>query len=107
MAVTIILEVQAKKGTGNDLLATMKGILPDTRSYDGCISLNVYQNQDDSDVMVLVENFETKAHYEKYLAWREETEKYLAWREETGVLQQLGDALEGPPSIRFFDLADA
>ena len=97
MAVTIILEVQAKKGTGNDLLATMKGILPDTRSYDGCISLNVYQNQDDSDVMVLVENFETKAHYEKY----------LAWREETGVLQQLGDALEGPPSIRFFDLADA
>ena len=96
MAVTIILEIQAKKGTGNDFLAMMKGILPETRSYDGCIGLNVYQNQDDSDVMVLVENFESKAHYEKY----------LAWREETGVLQQLGAALEGPPSIRFFDLAD-
>ena len=96
MAVTIILEIQAKKGTGNDLLATMKGILPETRNYDGCIGLNVYQNQDDSDVMVLVENFESKAHYEKY----------LAWREETGVLQKLGAALEGPPSIRFFDLTD-
>jgi len=58
--------------------------------------LDVYQNQDDSDVMVLVENFESKAHYEKY----------LAWREETGVLQKLGAALEGPPSIRFFDLTD-
>jgi quinol monooxygenase YgiN len=97
MAVTIILEVQAKKGTGNDLLATMKAVLPDTRSFDGCISLNAYQNQDDGDVIVLIENFESKAHYEKY----------LAWREETGVLQQLGDALEGPPSIRFFDLTDA
>jgi|TARA_Y100000758_G_scaffold291297_1_gene245566 quinol monooxygenase YgiN len=96
MAITIILEIQAKKGTGNDFLAMMKGILPETRSYDGCISLNVYQNQDDSDVMVLVENFESKAHYEKY----------LAWREETGVLQKLGAALEGPPSIRFFDLTD-
>ena len=96
MAITIILEIQAKKGTGNDLLAMMKGILPETRSYDGCISLNIYQNQDDSDVMVLVENFESKAHYEKY----------LAWREETGVLQKLGAALEGPPSIRFFDLTD-
>ena len=97
MAVTIILEIQAKKGTGNDLLATMKGILPETRSYAGCIGLNVYQNKDDSDVMVLVESFESKAHYEKY----------LAWREETGVLQQLSAALEGPPSIRFFDLVDA
>jgi quinol monooxygenase YgiN len=97
MAVTILLEVRAKEGTGNDLLATMKGILPDTRSYDGCINLNVYQNQDDSDVLVLVENFESKAHYEKY----------VAWRVETGVMQQLGDALAEPPSIRFFDLADA
>ena len=34
-------------------------------------------------------------------------EKYLAWREETGILQQLSAALEGPPSIRFFDLVDA
>ena len=97
MAVTILLEVRAKEGTGNDLLATMKGILPDTRSYDGCINLNVYQNQDDSDVLVLVENFESKAHYEKY----------VAWRVETGVMQQLGDSLAEPPSIRFFDLADA
>ncbi|MDA0231619.1 MAG: antibiotic biosynthesis monooxygenase [Proteobacteria bacterium] len=97
MAVTILLEVKAKKGTGNDLLATMKAILPDTRSYDGCISLNVYQNQDDSDVIALAENFESKAHYEKY----------VAWRVETGVMQQLGDALAEPPSIRFFDLTDA
>lgn len=97
MAVTIFLEIRAKKDTGGELLALTKALLPDTRSYDGCLGIDVYRNQDDRDVIVLVENFESKAHYEKY----------VAWRQETGALQQLTDALEGEPSIRYFDLTDA
>ncbi|MBT6441322.1 MAG: antibiotic biosynthesis monooxygenase [Alphaproteobacteria bacterium] len=97
MAVTIILEVKAKPGTGDELQASMKTVLPDTRSYDGCISLNTYRDQDDPDVFVLVEHFESKAHYETY----------LAWRVETGVFAQLGESLAEPPSIRYFDLTDA
>ena len=96
MAVTIILEVRAQKGTGSDFLCTMKEILPDTRNADGCLSVDVYQNQDDSDVVVLVENFETKEHYEKY----------LAWRVERGDVEKLTAALEGEPSIRYFDQRD-
>ena len=42
----------------------MKSILPDTRSYDGNIGINVIRNQDDQDVLVLVEEWESKAHYE-------------------------------------------
>ncbi|MDP7342681.1 MAG: antibiotic biosynthesis monooxygenase [Alphaproteobacteria bacterium] len=97
MAVTIFLEIRAKNGTGDELLAMMKAVLPDTRNYDGCLGLDVYRNQDDRDVLVLVENFESKSHYEKY----------VAWRQETGGFQQLVDALEGEPSIRYFDLTDA
>ncbi len=52
MAVTTILENQAKRGNGKDLLAMMKAILPETRSYDTCIGLNIYQNQDHSGVMI-------------------------------------------------------
>ena len=72
-------------------------VLPDTRSYDGFISLNTYRDQNDPDVFVLVEEFESKAH----------RETYLAWRVETGVFTQLGEALAESPSIRYFDLTDA
>jgi len=47
---------------------------------------------DDTANVVLIERWETRSHYEKY----------LAWREETGVLGQLGALLEGPPNIRFY-----
>ncbi len=97
MAVTIFLELRAKQGTGNDLLAMMKAVLPDTRDFDGCHGLDVYQNQDEPDVLMLVEDFESKAHYEKY----------LGWRQETGVFEQLVQALDGEPSLRFFDQTDA
>lgn len=97
MACTVILEVKANPGTGNDLLATFKEILPDTRGYDGCLGVDTYQNQDDADVIVLVEQWESKAHYETY----------LGWRQETGALESLGAAVAGPPSIRYFNATDA
>jgi quinol monooxygenase YgiN len=97
MAITVILEAKAKPGTGNDFIKTMQAILPDTRSYDGCIEINTYQNQDDADVMVLVGKWESREKYDKY----------LGWRHERGDLDTLGEALAGEPSIRYFDLTDA
>ena len=46
---------------------------------------------------VLVEQWQSRAHYEKY----------FAWREETGAMAQLGDALVAPPSLRYLDPTDA
>ena len=66
--------------------------LPATRSYDGCEGLTVHRNMDEPNNVVLVERWVSRAHYDKY----------LAWREETGVLGQLGALLEDPPSIRFY-----
>ena len=97
MAITVILEAEAKPGTGNDFLETLKEVLPGTRSYDGCLELNAYQNQDNSDVMVLVGRWESKEHYEKY----------LGWRQERGDMELLAGAIVGEPSIRFFDLTEA
>ena len=56
-----------------------------------------HQNQDDKDNLVLVEKWETKAAYESY----------LGWRQETGVFDQLVAALAAPPSIRYFEITDA
>jgi quinol monooxygenase YgiN len=97
MACTVLLEVKANPGMGNDLLATFKAILPDTRGYDGCTGVVTYQDQDDADVIVLVEQWESKAKYEKY----------LGWRQETGALETLGSKVAGPPSIRYFNETDA
>ncbi len=97
MSCTVLLELKVKPGTGDEVLATLKGILPDTRSYDGNIGINVIRNLDDQDVLVLVEEWESKAHYEKY----------LAWRTETGVMDTLMEMVAEPPSIRYFDPTDA
>ena len=97
MAVTVILEVKAKPGTGDNLVSVFRQILPDTRSYDGCISLELIQNQDDPDVLIAYECWETREHYEKY----------FAWRKETGALDKLAPLLVDAPNIRYFNLTDA
>jgi quinol monooxygenase YgiN len=73
----------------------LKRHIPDTRSYEGCQDITAYINEDDKTI-VMVEHWDSKAHYEKY----------LAWREETGVLSDFGALLEGAPMIRFFDVLD-
>ena len=97
MAVTVILEVKAKPGTGDNLVSVFRQILPDTRSYDGCSRLELIQNQDDPDVLIAYECWETREHYEKY----------FAWRKETGALDTLGSLLVDAPNIRYFNLTDA
>ena len=97
MAITIFLEFTAKVGTGGDVLAALKEITPDTRSYDGCISNHVYRSQENPDTLVIHGQWQSKEHYEKY----------LAWREETGVFGKFAAGLEGAPSFRYFELTDA
>ncbi len=96
MSVNVILEVQSKPDNIEKLKLTFENMLPDTRSYDGCIGVQVIGNQDDSCNLVLLETWETREHYEKY----------LGWRTETGALEALGAMLSQPPSIRYFDNFD-
>ena len=51
------------------------------------------QNQDDTNTLVLIEQWDTRGQYEKY----------LAWRQESGTLAKIVELLDGPPSIRYFD----
>ncbi|MCY4624733.1 MAG: antibiotic biosynthesis monooxygenase [Chloroflexi bacterium] len=97
MAVRVLLELKAKPGTGDDLASFFRSILPDTRAYEGCVSVDALRNGADADNLVLVEVWETREHYEKY----------LAWRRERGDSDQLAQALAEPPNIRHFDLTDA
>ena len=97
MAVMVLLDVQAKPGMGDDLVATFTAVLPDTRAFEGFLDVVVHQNQDDKDNLVLVERWVTRAAFDKY----------FGWRQETGVIDQLVAVCTGPPSIRYFDITDA
>jgi quinol monooxygenase YgiN len=96
MSVTVLLEVLSKPESIDELKQTFKAILPDTRGYDGCISVQVVLNQDDPLNLILNETWESRAHYEKY----------FAWRAETGGLEALGKMLSASPSVRYFDHQD-
>lgn len=97
MAVRVVLEMKAKTGTGNDLVAAFKSTLADTRAFEGCTSIDVLQNSEDADSLMLVEVWETRAHHEKY----------LAWRRERGDIERRAGSFAERPNVRYFDLTDA
>jgi len=65
--------------------------LPDTRGYGGCVSIHLVQNQDVAQNIVIVEQWDTRQHYKKY----------LAWPIERGDIKILIGMVDGEPSIRF------
>ena len=88
--VTVIVEGTV---TDNDAFdALMRDLLADTRAYDGCEGITVHRNMDEASKVVLIEHWDTRAQYDKY----------LKWREETGVLGKIGALLDGPPSIQCY-----
>ena len=95
--VTVVVEIRAKKDTGNSLVSTFMKVLPLTRESDGIISIELVQNQDDPDALIFIERWETRDHYEKY----------LAERTEAGALETLAELIEGELNIRYFDQTGA
>jgi len=97
MPVMVLLEGKAKADAVGRLKKALPTLFPDTRKYDGCRGITAYMNADDGKTVVFLEDWETKAQYERY----------LAWRTETGVIADLVSMLEAPPSIRYFEQVDA
>ncbi len=96
MPTLVILEGKAKSDTLGQVKELLAKRLPETRAFEGCQSLTTYLNED-GQTFVIVELWDSKPRYEKY----------LAWREETGALAEFGALLEGEPSFRFFEPIDA
>ncbi|MFC1942258.1 putative quinol monooxygenase [Chloroflexota bacterium] len=96
MSVLVLNEAQVKPENISDMKSYMKEILPDTREYSGCQNVEVYFNIDDANNMVLVEHWNSREHYEKY----------LAWRAEIGSVDIIVAMLAGLPTIRYFEKID-
>ena len=96
MAIMVQVEAVAKPGCTEQLVQMFELGFPDTRAADGCNSLTAYLGED-GQTFVVVESWESKAHYEAY----------LAWRTETGVMAALNALFQAPPNIRYFTAVDA
>jgi quinol monooxygenase YgiN len=97
MSVLVVGDIQVKPEDVSNMKSLLAEALVDTRAYDGCQGIDVYSNTEDSGNIVLIEYWDSRAHHEKY----------LAWRTETGFMDKVGAMLAGPPSIRYFERIDA
>ena len=93
MAVTIMLELKTKPGSADDLKDFLRDELHHTRGFDGCNGVTIHTNQEDLNNFVFLSNWDSKAQYDKY----------LAWRGERGDMEKLGALMAGEPSVRSFD----
>ena len=80
----VIVSFPAKKGMLENLKQSMKEALPDTRNFDGCISVDTYI-EDSTNTIHLIEDWESLEHQSKF----------LNWRVETGLLPALDPILDG------------
>jgi quinol monooxygenase YgiN len=92
VTVIVLLEFQVKSESLEETKAMLKAILPDTRSYAGCLGLDVGCDADEPTKFVFCERWESREHYDRY----------LAWRTETGFMDRFGGHLAGAPTIRYF-----
>ena len=92
MSIVITFDVTARAGEADALRALFTDTLPDTRKFDGCISVALYSESDRPDNIFMVEEWTSKSAYEKY----------LAWRQERGDMEKLMNLIQGNPVIRFF-----
>ena len=97
MSVMVLLEAPVKPGEISNMKAYLAEMFPETRRYDGCRGIDMFFSTENEANMVLVEHWDSRAHHERY----------LAWRTETGVMDKIGGMLAGPPTMRYFNKADA
>lgn len=96
MSIAVKFDITVLPERFNEFLAMVKEVAPDTRSYDGCVSFDIWLDTDTTGNVLFYEIWESRA----------QQEKYLAWRAETGVIDAMGEFLAAPPVISYFDKFD-
>ena len=97
MPVSVLLEGVLKEGLVDEFVEICKGAYPVTRAYDGCQEINLTLNVDDPKNYVMTEVWDSKEHYEQY----------LAFRTKDGTVDNITGMSEEGPVIRIFDIKEA
>jgi|TARA_B110000438_G_scaffold254899_1_gene261400 quinol monooxygenase YgiN len=94
MAVSVLFEGTLKSGKQAEFTILCREAFKVTRAYDGCQTIDLTYNVENEDNWVLTETWDSKEHYEKY----------VAFRVEDGSVKTISSMCEEAPSIRIFDI---
>jgi len=83
-AALVVKNFKAAEGKFEALGDFFKAALGDTRSFDGCIKVDVYVDESTA-TYTLVEEWETFSSHDNY----------VSWRTDRGNLDETGDLLDG------------
>ena len=96
MSITVTLTFSIRPDRVDEFRSLLENLLPDTRAYDGCLNVDVYQDQDSPGTITLLEDWSSKQHQQKY----------QTWRDESGIADVLEPFLAGKPSFSYIDRLD-
>ncbi len=97
MSVSVLLSGTLKDGLVEKFKEICAGAFHVTRAFDGCQNINLTLNVENPHKYVLTEVWDSKEHYEKY----------LAFRTEDGTVGAIGDMSVDGPNIDIFNITDA
>ena len=90
--VTVTLRANHKREQEAAVDTLLREFFMDTRQKQGCRYVHAYRKQDSETEVILLEEWDSIADYEKY----------LGWRKENGSLDRLTGLLDQPPVIEYW-----
>ncbi len=96
MSITVLLTAQTRPEMVEKFTVFIEKCLTETRSYAGCISIDIYEDANKKGSFVFYENWASIDAYETY----------LNWRTEQGVMDKIGAMLATAPEINYYDRVD-
>jgi quinol monooxygenase YgiN len=97
MTVSVLLSGTLKDGLVEQFTEICTDAFHVTRAFDGCQNINLTLHVEDPHKYVLTEVWDSKEHYEKY----------LAFRIEDGTVDSITDMCVDGPNIDIFDITAA
>ena len=93
MSAHVVTELKTRPEHTEQVLSTLRKVLPDSLVHDGCEAIHLRRDQDDRTRIVSFTQWASRRHYEHY----------LAWRTGTGMTSEIDELLTEPMSIEYFD----
>ena len=97
MSVSVLLSGKLKDGLIDQFTAICTEAFQVTRAFDGCQNINLTFHVNKIHKFVLTEVWDSKEHYEKY----------LAFRTEDGTIAAVTEMCVDGPNIDIFNITDA